>query len=182
MSKYVNGKYFFGNEISSYGQKNGYVDYFTLAKAFNHVMCNNIITRLNNEVGYFEPYCGLEEYYEHDGEEYSANELEDMISETEGKISEIEEEIEDNEENGELKEELEELNKQLEEMNEALNNPCYADIYQYFIIDSSGAEILANWTNEIVYYNEELDMYVWCVTHWGTSWNYVLTNIRCNVK
>jgi hypothetical protein len=29
---FVHGKYFFGNEISEYGQKNGYVDYGTLAR------------------------------------------------------------------------------------------------------------------------------------------------------
>ena len=32
-------------------------------------------------------------------------------------------------------------------------------------------------TDEIVYYNEELDMYVWGITHYGTSWDYVLTDI-----
>ena len=42
-----------------------------------------------------------------------------------------------------------------------------------------GADILKRETNEIVLYNAELDMYVWCVTHCGTSWDYVLTNIPC---
>ena len=28
-------------------------------------------------------------------------------------------------------------------------------------------------------YLEELDMYIWCVTHWGTAWDYVLTDIPC---
>ena len=51
---------------------------------------------------------------------------------------------------------------------------------QYFIISNNGAEILKDYTNEIVFYNEALDMYVWGVTHWGTSWDYVLTDIRLN--
>ena len=55
----------------------------------------------------------------------------------------------------------------------------YYDIFQYFIISGSGAQILEDYTDEIVYYNEELDMYVWGVTHWGTSWDYVLTDIKC---
>ena len=57
-------------------------------------------------------------------------------------------------------------------------NDEYIDVYQYYIISSSGASILSECTNEIVWYNEELDMYVWGVTHFGTSWDYVLTDIR----
>ena len=56
----------------------------------------------------------------------------------------------------------------------------YIEIFQYFIISDNGANILKEWTNEIVFYNEELDMYVWGVTHYGTSWSYVLTDIRLN--
>ena len=53
----------------------------------------------------------------------------------------------------------------------------FAEIFQYYIIDEQGAELLARETNEIVYYNWNLDMYVWGVTHYGTAWDYVLTNI-----
>lgn len=52
------------------------------------------------------------------------------------------------------------------------------EVYQYFIISKEGAEILRGWTDEIVYYNDELDMYLWCITHYGTSWDYVLTDIK----
>ena len=51
------------------------------------------------------------------------------------------------------------------------------EIYQYYIVSSSGFEILQE-LDEIVFYNEELDMYVWGVTHCGTSWDYVLTSIE----
>lgn len=54
----------------------------------------------------------------------------------------------------------------------------YEDIYQYYIISGYGAEILEKYTDEIVYYNEKLDMYVWGITHFGTSWDYVLTDIK----
>ena len=40
----------------------------------------------------------------------------------------------------------------------------YIDIFQYFIIDYSAAERFAEYTNEIVMYNEELDLYILCVT------------------
>lgn len=52
------------------------------------------------------------------------------------------------------------------------------EVFQWFIVDDWGARLLQRETNEIVYYNETLDMYLWGVTHFGTSWNYVLTNIE----
>lgn len=54
----------------------------------------------------------------------------------------------------------------------------FIDIYQWFIIDDAGYRILSELTDEIVYYNEELDMYIWGITHFGTSWDYVLTDIK----
>ena len=54
----------------------------------------------------------------------------------------------------------------------------YIDIFQYYIIDNWGVEFLEKYTDEIVYYNEILDIYLWGITHWGTSWDYVLTNIE----
>lgn len=57
-------------------------------------------------------------------------------------------------------------------------NDEYYQVFQYFIISSEGYKILSRFTDEIVYYNEELDLYVWGVTHCGTSWDYVLTDIK----
>ena len=54
------------------------------------------------------------------------------------------------------------------------------EIYQYYIISSSGVDILTK-LDEIVFYNEELDMYVWGVTHYGTSWDYVLTDVVLDI-
>ena len=54
----------------------------------------------------------------------------------------------------------------------------YYDVYQYYIISSAGYKFLADFTDEIVYYNERLDMYVWGITHFGTSWDYVLTDLK----
>ena len=53
------------------------------------------------------------------------------------------------------------------------------DIFQWYIVSDSGARLLEE-INEIVYYCSELDIYVWGVTHYGTAWSYVLTNIPCN--
>ena len=54
----------------------------------------------------------------------------------------------------------------------------YLEVYQYYIVSNSGASFLEEYTNELVFYNEELDMYLWGVTHFGTSWDYVLTDIK----
>lgn len=57
----------------------------------------------------------------------------------------------------------------------------YEDIYQYFIVDFSDwaydkmKEFLQD--EIILYYVNELDIYVLGVAHFGTSWDYVLTNI-----
>lgn len=56
-------------------------------------------------------------------------------------------------------------------------NDAYADVFQWYIVSDCGAALLDE-ANEIVYYNEELDMHVWGVTHYGTSWDYVLTDIK----
>lgn len=63
---------------------------------------------------------------------------------------------------------LEEEGEEVEEV--------YTDFYQYFIIDSQGAERLQEFTNEVVFYNEELNLYLLAVSHYGTSWSSVPSN------
>lgn len=167
---FVHGKYFYGNEISSYGQEHGYVDYATLAKAFDAVLNNDIIRR-TYELGYWEQESGFVD---------NAEEIEELRE----KIDELEEQLEMFEqENQEIlytsvKNEISELEEQIEELEEQQDD--YPEIYQYYIVSDNGAKILKE-INEIVFYNEELDIYVWGVTHYGTSWDYVLTDIKCNV-
>ena len=112
-------KYFYGNEISSYGLQNGYVDYRTLAKCFDAVLANDLMEK-TLDIGYWEQESG-----------FSADEEED-----------------------------------------------FPEVFQWYIVDSYGAELLERETNEIIYYNEELDLYLWGVTHFGTAWAYVLTDIK----
>lgn len=54
----------------------------------------------------------------------------------------------------------------------------YFEVYQYYIISDAGARILSDYTDELVYYHERLDMYLWGITHWGTGWDYVLTDVK----
>lgn len=60
-------------------------------------------------------------------------------------------------------------------------NDYYYDIYQYYIVDGCFDEdILAKVGDElgVVYYDDELEVYVLGVQHFGTSWGYVLTDIK----
>ena len=59
-------------------------------------------------------------------------------------------------------------------------NDEYTEVFQWFIVSDSGAQMIQDYTNEILYYHDDLDIYLWGVTHYGTSWDYVLMDIPCN--
>ena len=215
MSNYVVGKYFFGNEISEYGQKNNRVDYATLAKSFDAVISNDLMKK-TADIGYWELENGDLTYYYHQGKRYTEEEFEEKKNELQEYIDNLEEDNENkieeliekikkctDYEDGILDDELyalqdrqtklqkelnsllknnsiEGLKKQLEELEDLASSED--EVYQWYIISDNGASILKDWTNEIVYYNDELDLYLWGVTHYGTSWDYVLTDIKCNVN
>ena len=119
-------KYFCGNEISTYGQENGFLDYATFAKAFDAVLNNNIFDIGWNIGSGWELVNGFEE------DEVGLIELDP------------------------------------------------AEVFQWFIVSDDGAQMIQDYTDEILYYHEELDIYLWGVTHYGTSWDYVLMDIPCN--
>ena len=58
----------------------------------------------------------------------------------------------------------------------------YKEIFQYYIISESGYQTLSDCTDELVYYSEELDIYLWGIDHLGTSWDYVLTDIKVELN
>lgn len=158
-------KYFYGNKISDYGLQNGFVDYACLAKSFDAVLANGLMEK-THDIGYWEQVNGGVDYEE--------------IEELENRIEELEEELQE-EENENRIEELEKQIEKLQEEKEELEN-YDPEIFQYFIVSDGGARILEEETNEILFYNEELDLYIWGITHWGTSWDYVLTDIRVELK
>lgn len=49
----------------------------------------------------------------------------------------------------------------------------YKEIYQWYLIDPTDAEYLKNNTDELIFYSDVLDEYVWGVTHFGTPWESV---------
>ena len=53
----------------------------------------------------------------------------------------------------------------------------YIDIYQYYIINDDLAKRLIS-IDKLVYYHSKLDIYILGVTHFGTGWGYVLTDLK----
>ena len=53
----------------------------------------------------------------------------------------------------------------------------YADIFQTFIINGDIDLFVKYMPDEIIYYDSVNDWYILGVTHWGTSWSYVLTDL-----
>jgi hypothetical protein len=52
------------------------------------------------------------------------------------------------------------------------------DIYQWYLIGSNDAEYLKRTTDELVFYSNVLDEYLWGVTHFGTPWDSVTLEIK----
>lgn len=51
-------------------------------------------------------------------------------------------------------------------------------IMHEYIITENGAEFLKKYTDELVFYNGDSDIYIWAITHTNTAWNYVLTGTK----
>jgi hypothetical protein len=152
-------KYYYGNPISEYGLENGRVDYATLAECFDAVP-NDDIMSLTYDIGCWHQVSGTVDNSEE-------------IEELEEKRDELEEQNESSPSQI-LENEINEINDQIEELEREQND--VQEVFQWYIVDDGGARLLQK-INEIVYYNETLNMYLWGVTHCGTSWDCVLTSI-----
>lgn len=160
-----------GEKVSEYGIENGRIDYRCLAHVVgDRVICNDITklfySNINGE--YTEPE--------------QVNGWIDNSEEIEAKQEQIEalentlENAFDDEHINYLNNQIEIIQEQIEELEREQDEQ--PEIYQYYIISDNGADFLQRYTDEIIYYIPVLDIYIWCITHWGTSWDYVLTNIK----
>ena len=61
---------------------------------------------------------------------------------------------------------------------EMVNGEFRNAIMSDYVISRNGFRVLRDYTDEVVFYNETLDIYVWAIDHYGTSWDYVLTDIK----
>lgn len=152
-------KYYHGNAISEYGLENGRVDYATLSKCFDAVL-NNDIMQLTYDIGHWDQVSGIVDNT-------------DEIEELEEKRDELEEENESSPSQT-LENEINEINDKIEDLEREQDDD--QEVFQWYIVDDWGSRLLQD-INEIVYYNETLNIYLWGVTHYGTSWDYVLTSI-----
>lgn len=50
-------------------------------------------------------------------------------------------------------------------------------VYQYYMVSDRDARFLLD-AGELVIYSNELDINLWCITHFGTAWSYVYSNAR----
>ena len=48
------------------------------------------------------------------------------------------------------------------------------EIFQWYIVQDP--DFLIEHTDELIFYDTELDLYIWGITHFGTSWDYVPTS------
>lgn len=157
-------RYFYGNEVSSYGVEHGKVDYRCFSEAFDAVLNNELMQTLEGAGYYFEMVSGFVD---------NSEEI-DALTEKIDALEELDELTEEQDA------ELDELREELEELEEENGDIPEGDIFQYFVVSSTEWVLdLLKENNEIVFYNEELDLTIWGVTHWGTSWDYVLTDIDC---
>ena len=175
MKNYIHkNTYFYGNKISDYGLKNGYVDYSTLAKTFDAVLNNDVIENTAN-IGDWEQVNGFID---------NSDEIEEL-TEQRDEIGGIMCDMVDHDQEDTIAYELlenryNEIEDKISELEQAEDYP--PEIFQYYIISNQGAQILQDLTDEIIFYNDTLDMYVWGVTHYGTAWDYVLTDIPVMVE
>ena len=156
------GTTFNGHEVSEYGKQHNRLDYYTLARGFDAVLCNNIFNV--GDIDSWEMESGFSDYSE--------------------EIEELQEKIDALEALEELTEEQEsDLQEYRDELQELEDTDDYYDamesVYQWFIVSDAFADVLKD-INQIVFYNDELDIYVWGVCHFGTSWSYVLTDVPLN--
>ena len=192
MEKYIHtSKYFYGKKLTDEEIERGYISYATLASCFDAVLCNNIANNIfeegeqtNGFIDNSDEISDAEEEIESIEEKFDqiAEEIENLeqslenvksaedIAEIENRIAELQQE------NIENQKRIEGLKDHIDEMQNEQDNP--QEVYQWFIISDNGAEILKDLTDELVYYLPSLDVYVWGVCHWGTSWDYVSTDIR----
>lgn len=157
-------KYFYGHEVSEYGREHGFVDYRCFAQAFDAVLNNELMQTLENAGYYFEMVSGFVD---------NSEEIDELTEKIDA-LEELDELTEEQEQ------ELDELRDTLEELEEANGEIPEGEIYQYFVVPNVEWVLdLLKEAGEIVFVNDDLDLAIWGVTHWGTSWDYVLTNIKC---
>lgn len=154
---------------------------------------NNIIVRKTSEkeIGEWGVINGSPLIYQdNDGNEYTEeaasdkiSELEEQIENVEGQVDDLQEEMDKDIPDCNLQETEDKINElegkigHWKDAIETLQDGEIREVYQYYIVSKSAFETWLKGTGELVLYNDELDMYVWCICFYGADWRDVLTDI-----
>lgn len=138
------------------------ISYAELAKKVGDCVLFNNAT--NNEIDEYW-YEGLIE------SPHVTNVLEAWDNEDRAEAQKAIDESTDEAEKAKLTEELEDIETH------GIMDLCTDCIYQTYAISPEGARYLFNHTSEIVSYSEKLDIFLWHIRHYGTSWSGVHTQV-----
>lgn len=161
----------YGEQVSEYGKQHGYIDYRCLSGVVGDMVLCNDITKLF--------YLNINGEYNEPEQENGRIDNSEIIEAKQEQIETLENTLEnafDDEHINYLNNQIEIIKEQIEELEQEQEEQ--QEIYQYYIISDNGADILKRFTDEIVYYIPVIDVYIWGITHFGTSWDYVLTDIK----
>lgn len=182
-------KYFLNSKISQYGIKHGRVDYAALASTFQCIRCDN--SEIYDAIDGWELINGKNYYYCEGDKEYSVEERDERVNEIQKDIIYLNNRKHTYEymligcdspyRAARLEKLIKVIEKRIVEYKDVISKLGEKEentVFYYCIIDKKGAEILSEYTDEIVYYNQKLNVYIWGITCYGTEWDYVLTSIE----
>lgn len=107
-------------------------------------------------------------HYDCEGNDYTDEEAQERIQELEELIDNADEEAQ-----------ADEIAAWKADIQNLEDGVAY-DIHQIYLVSEKAARILIEESDEIVFYNQELNAYVWCITFCGADWSEVLTSIPLN--
>ena len=166
---------FWGVELNEEEIKNKRLSYGTVAKQFDAILCNDILKIDNSLIDNLESGDFMSYYI--NGEETDRETYEELKEKYEDEQSELlfyENWGEDNPKAETLEKRYDELTELLDQFEEIED-----EVFQWFLVGESALCYLKK-MGELVFYSDLLGCYVWGVKHWGTSWDYVMTNLKLN--
>ena len=155
---------------SNTGIENNRVDEETLFQVIKGISADDIFKKTQEYgIGNWELVNGsLYVHYDCEGNDYTDEEAQERIQELEELIDNADEEAQ-----------ADEIAAWKADIQTLEDGVAYV-IHQIYLVSEKAARILIEESDEIVFYNQELNAYVWCITFCGADWSEVLTSIPLN--